>query len=280
MRRSLPVTLAVAVTVLLTVLVGSAQAADPHGGRRGTFRVGCDFSHRSSDDPIVMPGMAGMAHSHDFFGSTTTRASSTYTSMVAGDTTCDRPGDTAGYWTPTIYDHGRAVESKRTTVYYRNYAPDQSSIHTIPANFRMIAGDSHATTAPQPQVVGWSCRHASGHKGAWAQAVPTCPSGEFLVFRARFPDCWNGTAIDSADHRSHVAYRLHTGECPKGFAVTIPQISVEVLVGGTQGGPGVTLSSGKVATGHADFWNTWRQAELDRLVRVCLAAGRQCATGG
>lgn len=274
-RRS---ALAVALCVLLlTAVVGTTPA---EAGQRGTFRVGCGFSHRSADDPIVLPGLAGQAHSHDFFGSTTTRASSTYASMLDSPTTCDRPADTAGYWTPTIYDGGRAVTSRRVTVYYRNDAPVPSSIRSVPADLRMVAGDPHAGAAQSPQVVSWSCRRPSGRKGTWSQAVPTCPPEQALVFRARFADCWNGRAVDSADHMSHVAYRERRGNCPAGYPVSIPQITVEVIVAGTQGGPAVTLSSGSAATGHADFWNTWRQSELDRLVRVCLAAGRQCSTGG
>jgi hypothetical protein len=38
-------------------------------------------------------------------------------------------------------------------------------------------------------------------------------------------------------------------------------------------GPGVTLSSGSARTGHADFWNAWKQPALDSLVVTCLRAG-------
>src|SRR4051794_15498776 len=81
------------------------------------FIVHCAFSHRAMDDPIVHPGMPGAAHSHDFFGNTTTNAYSTLQSLRAGSTTCDIPGDTAAYWMPTVYDGGIAIQPQRVTVY-------------------------------------------------------------------------------------------------------------------------------------------------------------------
>ena len=38
----------------------------------------------------------------------------------------------------------------------------------------------------------------------------------------------------------------------------------------------MTLSSGDMGSAHADFFNTWNQAELTRLVTTCLNAGIQC----
>ena len=66
------------------------------------FAVVCTFSHRLPDDPIVHPRQPGTSHSHDFFGNTTTDASSTYASLRAGSTTCHNPEDTAAYWVPTL----------------------------------------------------------------------------------------------------------------------------------------------------------------------------------
>jgi hypothetical protein len=36
------------------------------------------------------------------------------------------------------------------------------------------------------------------------------------------------------------------------------------------------LSSGPYWTLHADFWNTWKQAALDRLIDRCLRRGVNC----
>ena len=40
----------------------------------------------------------------------------------------------------------------------------------------------------------------------------------------------------------------------------------------------VRLSSGGVYSAHADFWNSWNQKVLKRLVRNCLNAGRVCTS--
>ena len=42
---------------------------------------------------------------------------------------------------------------------------------------------------------------------------------------------------------------------------------------------GVSLSSGGVYSGHADFFNSWNQSVLEQLVRDCLNAGRSCNSG-
>jgi hypothetical protein len=92
--------------------------------------VRCDFSHRSSDDPIVHP-TPEHAHSHDFFGNTTTNAFSTYKTMTTGIdpndppptppdspiTTCSRPKDTAAYWFPTVSWSGKELTPNRVNFY-------------------------------------------------------------------------------------------------------------------------------------------------------------------
>jgi hypothetical protein len=38
-------------------------------------------------------------------------------------------------------------------------------------------------------------------------AIPTCPAGSYLSAKIIFPGCGDGMNLDSADHRSHMAYR-------------------------------------------------------------------------
>ena len=82
-------------------------ASDYGSGRNDVFLVHCGYSHTLKDDPIVYPGQPGASHTHDFFGSTTTNANSTDASMIASGSTCNIAGDTAGYWTPALYDLSR-----------------------------------------------------------------------------------------------------------------------------------------------------------------------------
>ncbi|MFN8075436.1 MAG: DUF1996 domain-containing protein [Kineosporiaceae bacterium] len=271
----------VAVAVLAAAgLAATSPASATRQAEQANFIVSCPFSHRAADDPLVHPGMAGMSHLHDFFGNTTTDAESTTTSLLAGGTTCDRTGDTAAYWMPTTYVGGKAVKALKATVYYRNVAANPADVVPFPTGFHMIAGDPTASAAdPQrANYVGWACRKDSGPKagikGRWTSDAPTCKAGQTLVFRVRFPDCWNGVDLDSADHRSHVAYGKN-GVCPKGFPVHVPRVSMTEGLD-SRGGPTTALSSGSVFTGHADFINAWQPQELSRLVDECLHEGLKC----
>ena len=261
---------------LITCPAGSALAFKQ--GDMPDFVVECPFSHRLADDPIVHPGQPGASHVHDFFGNDSANAFSTYASLRAATTTCTRAGDTAAYWMPTVYQNGVVVRPLKATVYYRDMAPDHADVRSFPPDFRMVAGNHDATKPQRPLLVGWACRHsAGGLKGRWTSDVPTCSLNENLVFRVRFPDCWNGRDLDTPDHMSHVAYSKN-GVCPNGFPVAVPRVSMTVAYD-SQGGPGVTLSSGSNLTGHADFWNAWDQDALDELVTTCLQAGIHCGFG-
>ncbi len=238
------------------------------------FIVTCAYSHSSSDDPIGKPGQPGAAHHHDFFGNTSTNAFSTFDSMMAADTTCNRRGDTAGYWMPSVLEDGVPTTPGGATFYYRAPGPDPSAFQPFPEDFRMIAGDPEAVAAQPLRVVEWACRD-EGAKKPWRADIPQCPAGQSLAFRANFPDCWNGTDLDSPDHRSHVAYSNGDGLCPAAFPVHLPEIAMTAIYPGLHGGS-LTLSTHSPFAGHADFWNTWQPGPQASLVDSCLRAAREC----
>src|SRR3954454_1638979 len=66
----------------------------------------CPYSHSAPNDPIKFPGQPGASHLHDFFGNRRVNAGSSYSSMLAGATTCGTKADTAGYWAPALYRKG------------------------------------------------------------------------------------------------------------------------------------------------------------------------------
>jgi hypothetical protein len=237
----------------------------------------CGFSHRNQDDPIVYPKQPGRSHDHTFFGNTTTDASSTLASMRAGTTTCKRAGDTAGYWVPTLFrSNGDAVQPLSATVYYRRRT--RQPVLAFPPGLKMIAGNSHASDAQSTRIVSWGCGAQSGVPPS--TDILTCPGGRQLGLRLRirFPSCWNGTQLDSADHMEHMAYPAG-GRCPSSHPFAVPQITLIVNYGIT-GGEGLELSSGGEHTGHADFFNAWKQGQLRRLVGGCLNQLRHCGRGG
>ena len=238
------------------------------------FVVSCGFSHRASDDPIVHPGRPGAAHQHDFWGSTSTNAFSTVETLQATPTTCNRLSDTAAYWMPSVLQAGVPLQPGRATFYYRGTGDTAESVLPMPPGFKMIAGD-HEATSPQPlTAVEWACRE-EGAKKPWRAEIPTCPAGTDLAFRVNFPDCWNGVDLDSADHRSHVAYSSLAGDCPSTHPIRIPELAMTVTYPNVGEGP-LSLSSGSPFSGHADFMNGWRPGALEALVEGCLHRARQC----
>src|SRR5215210_545573 len=158
------------------------------------FILNCDFSHRAKDDPIVHPGHAGMAHSHDFFGNTSTDAFSTYESLRAADTTCDLDADTAAYWVPTLYQNGVALKPDRALIYYIT-RHDPERVRAFPPNLRMIAGDAEATSSQHPHVTAWWC--ATTDNDMLREPPRQCPEGTHLALAVFFPNCWDGQHLDS-----------------------------------------------------------------------------------
>ncbi len=275
--------LALLAPLATAVLVTGALAGDGDGKRKMhrlqgvNFISSCGFSHRAPDDPILFPGRPGASHDHSFVGNRTTNASSTLGSLLAGQTTCrNRPGDTAGYWMPTLYVGSQAVAPLGSTIYYRRKAMRQ--VQAFPPGFRMIAGDASATTAQPLSVTFWNCGAQVGIRPQ--STPPSCPDGRGSMLRlhVNFPSCWDGRNLDSENHKSHVAYP-DRGRCPSRYPVALPAISL-IYRYPTLGGPSATLASGGVYSGHGDFFNAWNQNALQRLVDSCLNALRHCAQRG
>jgi hypothetical protein len=92
-----------------------------------------------------------------------------------------------------------------------------------------------------------------------------------LQLQVNFPNCWDGTRLDSADHQSHLAYSVD-GVCAQSHPVEVPAISLIVYYPIT-GASSVELASGGQLSGHADFVNAWDQDTLERLVARYLSRG-------
>ena len=239
------------------------------------FIENCRFSHHAPDDPIVFPGKPGASHDHTFVGNRTTSGSSTFGSLVSASTSCRRADDTAAYWVPTLYQGANAVLPQGATIYYRRGT--LAEVSTFPNDLRMIAGDATATSPQNMRVTFWSCGLESGFDRS--STVPACPDqrGSFLRLHIRFPECWDGRRLDSADHKSHMAYATRAG-CPSTHPVGVPQIT-QIYRYATRGGEGFSLASGSQFSAHADFFNAWKPGALRRLVEGCLNALVHCGRG-
>lgn len=279
MTRLIPATF----LAVLALSGGALASASPAAAARPVVRPApqvnfvsvCRFSHRAADDPIVFPGQPGVSHNHSFFGNVTTDAGSTLASLSAGDTTCQRSGDLAAYWAPTLYADGVPVEPRGATVYYRRGT--FARVEPFPAGLRMIAGSAMADEPQGARITRWSCGVQSGVTSA--SAPPLCPDADRsgLRLHVRFPSCWDGASLDSADHRSHMAYPVR-GRCPASHPVSVPAIALIVRYP-VAGGDGLELASGGVYSGHADFFNAWNDVTLGRLVDRCLNGFRHCGRG-
>jgi hypothetical protein len=239
------------------------------------FVSACGFSHRAPADPIVFPGQPGRSHDHSFVGNTSTNAFSTLRSLLRASSTCERQGDTAAYWMPTLLVGGQMVMPRGAAIYYRRRTVDP--VRAFPPGFKMVAGDARATAPQSMRVTYWNCGAMTGIPPS--STVPTCPEGRRSMLRLHvtFPSCWNGAALDSADHQSHMAYP-RAGRCPMSHPVAVPSISLIYRYPVT-GGADVTLASGGQFSGHADFFNAWNQEALTALVDGCLNALRHCRRG-
>ena len=250
-------------TVLLT--------AKPRDG----FISVCDLDHRSSDDPIVFPDQAGASHRHSFYGNTTTDAHSTNGNMLPATTSCQFDGDTAAYWMPTAYArNGDVLESMSSRFYYRR-GHLSGKIHAYPYGLRMIAGNSMTTVPQSTDIVKWGCAHAEGK--VWTQ--PQDCGSDHVRATVVFPNCWDGQHLDSADHKSHMAYDVN-GVCPATHPVQMPHLFLDFQFKTTNGN-GVRLSSDMPGmpngqTLHADFWNTWHEDKLQAKVELCFNSGAAC----
>lgn len=296
-HRALPVVVAVAAIALTAACaapgLGGAPATPSHAApsdaapvadatsaagdavRVGEFVTECPFSHRSPDDPIVAPhGEAhgtdpnqGPAHSHDFFGNTTTDEHSTTASLLAsGSTTCDLSADLSSYWTPTLSRGDTVIEVEQFAAYY-DTAPgtDPARVAPIPAGLVMIAGNDPRPDRPAGDHVGWVC----GGTRVTSMTVPSCRFRAPLTLRVVFPDCWNGADLDSADHRSHVTYGTG-GTCPASHPVAMVRLVLSVRYPVFGDPSDLRLASGPLSTAHADFMNAWTEQGQAELVDLCI----------
>lgn len=255
--------------------IGTPPPPGPGPSGTGSWFAYCPHSHSMMDDPIVFPRQVGASHLHDFFGNTTTNANSTLASMTSGDTTCSRGSDTAGYWVPAVMRAGVRLDLHQAiALYTKSTTLSENTRYTVPpADLRVVLGRATATRPEDNPGIGTRMYWACGDGNPLREPPAACPGG-IISLTLEFPECWNG-ALDSADHRSHVAYA--TGAtCPSTHPTAIPMLTLffEYPIG-TQVGT-LTLASGSIYSVHGDFWNTWNQARLQQLVNECVNASMDC----
>jgi hypothetical protein len=252
----------------------------PGAVRVAEFLADCPASHRLPDDPIVFPGLPGASHMHSFFGSLVTNATTTVNDLINANSNCNPSIDKSSYWIPTFYNNDVPVEPTTGIFYYLGEGVSDALIaqtQPFPLGLRIVAGNAKATGPDDNTISRWSCLGA-GDAGSSHDFV-TCPAGSMLESYLDFPHCWDGRNLDSADHKSHMAYPVNNA-CPASHPVVVPKLRQVMRYPVNGNTAGFRLASGRGYTMHGDFFNAWPVDELARRVNDCIRPIIKCGANG
>ncbi|KFY45936.1 hypothetical protein V495_02736 [Pseudogymnoascus sp. VKM F-4514 (FW-929)] len=228
-------------TVLLAAFAPSVHAI---------LRFSCSELVTERLDPLVFPGSNPSPHVHqNAMNATMDPAIDLPTASTC--TTCTFTQDFSNYWTATLYFQARngsfirvkqkgnqGFESAKggMTVYY-SQPYDGSKVTAFKKGFRMVVGSPTYRTAAEAsknRQLTFTCLQDAGTRTGETATMPVqpCPAG--IMSNVRFPTCWDGVNLDSADHTSHVAYPSSGtfesgGPCPSTHPVKLPQLFYEVV---------------------------------------------------
>jgi hypothetical protein len=123
------------------------------------------------------------------------------------------------------------------------------------------------------------------------QALAVCSPGNALDAKIDAPNCWDGQNLDSANHRSHVAYAYWTTSgpvCPSTHPYMIPAFTLAARFTIAQGDDTTkwTFSSDAMApnqprgsTFHADWFGAWDNTVLAMWTDNCIDKMLSCQGG-
>ncbi|KAI0390448.1 WSC domain-containing protein [Xylariaceae sp. FL0594] len=276
-------------TKVLVGLVALAARADAF------FRLPCSSPvvvERS--DPIVDPG-AVAKHLHTVMGSDAFNFTMSYAdTQAAACSTCKAVEDRSSYWVPTLFYHaqnGSFIPVKQTggaLIYYlqRSDSKDpnyKEGLIPFPKDFRMVAGNPYSrnfTDTNEQRAVSFVCLGVQG-PATYELPKQNCPGG--LRAQLTMPSCWDGVNVDSADHKSHMAYPsvLDNGYCPQSHPRRFVTLFYEVVwsvddfkdMWYGDGQPFVLSTGDPTGYGyHGDFVNGWDIPTLTNVLKTCNSA--------
>lgn len=298
---------------LLTPAWGSGEIpASARPDVVGAFRFICTPGQLRRDDPIVYPGQPGKSHLHQFFGNTSTDAYSTYASLRArGDSTCNNILNRSAYWIPAMLNgKGKAIRPDYVAIYYKRYPVDSpycqkqgKACVSLPRGLRYIFG--YNMTTGERGRFSYNCDGPTGKPGHYAdivEAAKNCPTGNRLGVVINGPDCWDGRNLNSANHRSHVAFSGYddtgTLRCPKTHPYIIPGFTLgawytvdDDLDKSGEWKPGMStwsLSSDSMpgmpvmrpgTSFHTDWMGAWDDNTLQMWMENCINKMLNCSGG-
>jgi hypothetical protein len=302
--------------------LGTGFTATKEDMGSGAWRIMATAGQLLYDDPIFYPGQPGKSHLHQFFCNTGANAYSTYQSLrTTGGTTCGRsPFIRSAAWFPAMLDGvGNVVKPDYIKLYYKRNSvydpmcqditpPHLGKCTPLPNGLRLVWGAHPGTGDTFPDGTVWfSCAPSddgtvgTGTAGTGKYqsisevAAAGCPVGAQLVIAANSPSCWDGVNLDSADHRSHMAYATGVWTAPQLFPACpadhpYPVPNVELLVQFTVDGNLATwhpssdemdpswpnIPHGK--TMHADYAEGWSPLAKAKM-EACLNGPYSASSG-
>ncbi|WP_193776076.1 DUF1996 domain-containing protein [Streptomyces sp. E2N166] len=273
----------------------------------GSFATSCGVNAEglfNSDNLIAAPGVSnGAHHFHDYVGNQANDAFSSDEDLAAAGTSCADQGDKSSYYWPVLRLQNGTVEqdaespgggiegnageivtpAEVTLTFVGN---ERGEVTEMPRLLRIITGDAKAFVNGNTNAnASWSCTGFEDRQ--LKDKYPLCPSGSDVVRTFTFQSCWDGRNIDSANHRTHVAFAAADGSCPEGFRA-IPRLVQRVVYDVDapslqDGGRTVPLFAvdsfpeqlHKPVTDHSDFINVFDE-DLMREMADCINSGRDC----
>lgn len=240
-------------------------------------------------DPIVSPGtIAG--HVHNIGGGSNFGMSSNFDTLRQSScTTCLVKQDMSNYWSPMLYyryPDGRFVSvpnrKHSLTVYYKHRNHPITNLTPFPKGFRMIAGNTNLRAYENTEAsnnILYNCYDANDNmSGNGTFGFPPAKCADGIRIDISFPSCWDGVNLDSADHRSHVAYPTMKKCSDPKFPVPLMTLKYRLAydVGQFAGmwydeqSPFVLANGDPTGFGfHADFMNGWDMDTLTNATATC-----------
>ncbi|MFH9088812.1 DUF1996 domain-containing protein [Streptomyces sp. NPDC017673] len=294
----------------ITAVPPEAPAPPPQAdASRGTFTSDCGVNAGglfNSDNVIVAPGVTnGAHHFHDYVGNQGNNAFASDEDLAKAGTSCADQGDKSSYYWPVLRlqngtrerdagapgggtegNAGQIVTPEQVTLTF--VGNPRGKVTAMPRLLRIITGDAKAfVNGPGNANASWSC---TGYENRQLKdKYPLCPPGSDVVRTFRFQSCWDGRNIDSANHRTHVAFTAPDGSCPAGFE-PIPQLVQRIVYdidapSIADGGRTVPLFAvdsfpeqlHKPVTDHGDFINVFDEKLMGEMVD-CINSGRACGS--
>jgi hypothetical protein len=287
-----------------------AKPQNTPNGSTGSFTTRCGVNanqNHNSDNVIAAPGVTnGAHHIHDYVGNQKVNAFSSNDTFLQGGTSCQNRNDLSAYYWPVIREQdgtqekdanadgggkdlnvGKILVPQQAQIKY--LGSPASKVVAMPQFLRIITGDAKAfTNGPANANAHWSCTGFED-KVQLTDKYPICPQGSKVVRTFAFQSCWDGQNIDSANHRTHVAFPdPASGVCPNGFKA-IPQLTERLVydvpqpviqsdgtVKNAYAVDGFPEQLHKPITDHNDFISVTTGGLADKIAN-CINNGQNCS---